>query len=224
MIKQDPPAVRPVNRLRFIFETVGPNTPQLRPQVDGHDLLSDYRYRQGLDPERLLPPLSAVLLPTRAGRVVLIGVCSCGHTGCGSLAMLVRRVGAEVVWGAVADPRHESIARRYRFALVDYLEALDNAAEDRPGEGQGRRVARLVNVMLRQYDDQFEEVPLFDEARIDWPRASQWTSPTVRAGVSGPAGQRVLEFNPGPRESERHFAARVVTEVDKARRECFDTP
>ena len=131
----------------------------------------------------------------------------------------MRRVGAEVVWEAVDNPKHETLARRHRFAPVDYLEALDNAAEDRPGEGQGRRVARLVRVMLRRYDEQFEETALFAQARIDWVGAWPWTSPTVSASVTGPAGQRVLDFNPGPRESDRHFAVRVATEVEKARRE-----
>jgi hypothetical protein len=195
------------------------DSPQLRPQVNGHDLLSDYRNDRGLDPERLLPPLSAVLLPTRAGQIALIGACSCGVAACGSLSMRVRRIGSEVVWEPVEDAEDETLARQYRFTLVDYLNALDNAAEDRPAEGQGRRVARLVQQMLRRYDQRNDTSAVFERAWIDWIGAWPWTSSTVQASVNvvGDDDQRLLEFGPGPRETDRHFAARVAAELLRIR-------
>ena len=69
-----------MNTLRLTYSiTAGRAT--LRPFIDQTDFLSDHRNDQGLEPDRLLPPLSSVLLPTRTSRAVLIGCCSCGETG-----------------------------------------------------------------------------------------------------------------------------------------------
>lgn len=189
----------------------------LRPIIDGVDLLEDYKNDQGLDPDRLLPPLSSLLFPTRAGRQVLIGVCSCGETGCGSLALWVRRVASEVKWEPVEVPPDETILRNYRFDLTQYLEAVDRAADDPPGEGRGRRVARMVRLMLGLHDQRYDVLTHFHVAKIDWISAWPWRSETVKVSLSSDKGQDVREFSGLPGESDQHLASRIAREVDSLR-------
>jgi hypothetical protein len=194
--------------------------PELRPSVDGHDLLADYRNDRGVDPDRVLPPLSAALLPTQAGASVLVRVCSCGETGCGALGITVRRVADEVLWEPIPDSRVETLKRTYRFGLRQYLDEVDRCAQDRPGEGRGRRVARQVVLLLRGYDDRYDSMNSFYGRRIDWVSAWPWSSSeTVKVSLIDGAGeQQVLEFESRPRETEARFAARVAAELGELRR------
>jgi hypothetical protein len=206
-----------MNHLTFTFVTTGPDAGQLRPVVDGEDLLDGYRNNRGLPPDRLLPPLSSTLLPTRAARSVLIGCCSCGETGCGSLWLSLHRDGDQVIWAPVPDPRGETLGRSYRFGLVDYLDAVDAAAADRPGEGRGLRVARLVRLTIGLYDGRYESLIYFRTTRIDWVSSWPWDSDTVKASLSDADGHHVLEFDAEPEETDRQFAARIAAELNERR-------
>lgn len=190
----------------------------LRPFVDGFDILDDYKHSQGRDPDDLLPPLSTHLFPTRGGHEAILGVCSCGEAGCGSLAVAIRRAGSEVTWGPAEAPGCETLSRSYRFELLAYLDAVDAAAGDPPaGEGKGRRVARQVRRALEMYDQRYGTLRAFHEARIDWISAWPWTSHTVRASVTTAAGQTVHEYTADLEESETQFASRVSAEFAKLR-------
>ena len=120
-----------VNSLQFRLFLDDGNA-SLRPMIDGDDLLAGYRNSTGRDPNRVLPPVSSVLLPTGEARAVLIGSCSCGVTGCGSLEMSVRREHGTVIWEPALYPQYETLSRSYRFELERYLDAVDAAIDDRP--------------------------------------------------------------------------------------------
>ncbi len=138
--------------LTFQFAVDADGGGTLRPIINGQDLLAVHRNNRGRDPDDLLPPLSDLLLPTRCGRHAVIGSCTCGNTGCGSLSMIVRRDGDVVLWEPVHTGRRETLHLPCRFELLQYLEAVDNAAEVRPGEGRARRIAREVIRRLLRFD------------------------------------------------------------------------
>lgn len=157
-----------MNQLHLRYDTTEDQL-TLRPFIDGQDLLSGYQNDRGRDPNILLPPLSTRLLPTRAGHTAIVGICACDEAGCGSLSLRIRRVHNEVVWEPSKAARDETLNRTYRFDLTEYLDAVDEAGEGPPaGEGQGRRVARAVELMLGRYDQQYEFMTLFHSAKIDW--------------------------------------------------------
>ncbi len=174
-------------RLRYAIES---GSATLRPVVDGVELLDGYDNNQGLDPDRLLPPLSSVLLPTRSGRRVLIGCCSCGETGCGSLGFRLRRLRSQVLWEPDDGAQYESLSRSFRFDLTQYLDALDDAAEDRPGEGRGGRVARHVRIMLGLYDQSDDSLTVCQEVKVDWVSAWPWDSELVKVSLTSGKGQQ----------------------------------
>jgi hypothetical protein len=202
-----------MNRLTFTFVTTGPGAGQVRPVIDGQDLLDGHSNDRGLHPDRLLPPLSSQLLPTRHPRRVLIGSCSCGETGCGSLWLSCRRDSAQVIWEPLNNAPGETLHASYQFDLVDYLEAVDTAAADRPGEGRGLRVARLVRLMIGQYDGNYDSLTAFYTSRLDWVSAWPWGSDTVRASLTDAEGQHVPEFNAEPDETDQQFAARIAADL-----------
>ena len=200
--------------LRTVVDDVGP---ALRPYAGDVDVLDLHANDRGVDPDDLLPPLSGLLLPTSEGRTVIVGVCSCGEAGCGSLSMRVRRRGGTVLWEPADDAREETLERPFAFDLVQYLDELDRAAGDRPGEGRGRRVARSVRLLLRGYDELYGALVMFHERRVDWIGGWPWDTDVVRASVSGPGGQTVLEFAPYPRETDDHFARRIAADLTQRR-------
>ena len=206
-----------MNRLQLRYDTTG-DALTLRPFVDGQDLLSAYTNDQGRDPDVLLPPLSARLLPSRAGHTVIVGVCSCGESGCGSLSVRIRRVHSEVVWEPTDASRYETLKRAYRFDLTEYLDAVDEAGEGPPvGEGQGRRVARAVALMLGRYDQQHESMTFFHNAKLDWISVWPWTSNVIKVCMSRGDEQITYEFSARLDESESQLAVRVASEITRLR-------
>lgn len=205
-----------VNELRFRYQ-LDAGDATLRPIVDGLDMLQSYRNDQGLSPDRLLPPLSSLLLPTRSDRRVLIGCCSCGETGCGSLGLRLRRLGSEVLWEPDERSQYESLSRSLRFDLRQYLDAVDDAAEDRPGEGRGSRVSRQVRLMLGLYDQAYDSLTLFQVAKVDWISGWPWESDVVKVSLTSETGQEVAEFSAALGESDREFATRVAAHVNDRR-------
>lgn len=156
-----------MNTLR-LKQRLDNGAPTIRPIVDDDDLLDNYENNRGLDPDRLLPPLASWLLPTTTGHRVVIGSCGCGETGFGSLSAVIRRVGDCVVWEPASWVPYENLKRSYSFELVQYLDAVDGAADDRPGEGRGRRVARRVRLLLGMHDHANGAVTMFHRVHLDW--------------------------------------------------------
>lgn len=191
--------------------------PTLRPVIDGRDLLGQHKNDHGLDPDRLLPPLSTILLPTRAPRRVMIGCCSCGETGCGSLALQSRRLGSQVLWEPDERAQYETLSRSYVFDLTQYLDAVDQASEDRPGEGRGRRVARRVRQLLGLYDQAYDSLTIFQKVRVDWVSAWPWDSDVVRVSVSDADGQQLLDYSPTLEESDAQLAVRIAADLGDRR-------
>ncbi|WP_029136585.1 hypothetical protein [Nakamurella lactea] len=80
------------------------------------------------DPVDLLPPDSANLLPTSEPHRAMVGICGCGHAGCGSLWLQVRRDRDQVIWEPSREPpggSRSTIDTSYRFELLAYLDAVD---------------------------------------------------------------------------------------------------
>jgi hypothetical protein len=197
-------------RLRYVVDDASVS---LRPIIDGVDLLSDSRNSTGLEPDALLPPVSSVLFPTRAGRSIDLGACSCGEVGCGSLRITVRRQKDVAVWEPAERFPDETISRTYRFNLIDYLDAIDAAAGDRPGEGRGRRVARMVEVQMGRKDQRVPRLKSLMGVSVDWVTAWPWSTDKVRASVSSIAGQEIIEYGPRPHESDERYAERIVEDL-----------
>lgn len=117
--------------------------------VDGSDLLP--APLRGVDPDWVLPPLSAALLPSSLGRSAMIGTCC--EPGCGSFSVQVRRVGASVLWEPDPHALDETVSAVLEFSLLPYLEAVDAAASDPQLHDRGRRLARAVELALvRQHE------------------------------------------------------------------------
>lgn len=231
----------PLSTLRLVTVLDRGGLPSLRPFVDDADLLLGYRNPKGLDPDALLPPLSTLLLPTRAGTEVVLGICACGEAGCGSMGARLRRDGADVLWEPGRHPE-ETLRRAYRFDLRTYLDAVDDAAADRAAyraadptdpdaadtsgtvptgptvaEGVGRRVARRVRRALRLHEQVSGSVALFHVAHVSWVSAWPWESPDVQASVMTDGAQQVLTFTAATGEHEAEFAARVASDLDARR-------
>lgn len=202
-----------MNTLQFRYE-VHQDQLTLRPYVDGRDLLQACSNDQGVDPDDLLPPMSTVLLPIRAGAAALIGVCSCGESGCGSLSVRITRVGSEVIWAPDNDAHDETVGHTYRFALQEYLDAVDDAGENPPaGEGRGRRVSRAVRLSLGFYGRVYASLVAFHSGTVDWVSAWPWTSDVVKVSITRAGDQRTYGYSAGPDETESDLAARVTDEI-----------
>ncbi|HEY4020638.1 MAG TPA: hypothetical protein VGM75_18240 [Pseudonocardiaceae bacterium] len=112
--------------------------------IDGVDLLDSQRFTvrsdgstigdgrtigfRPTDPVGLLPPDSRVLLPSAIPTSAMVGICSCGESGCGSLYLRVRRDGDVVLWEPEPNPPHHTVNRTWRFDLRQYLDAIDAGA------------------------------------------------------------------------------------------------
>ena len=56
----------------FLQHATNEGSATLRPIIDGDDLLAEHGNNRGRDPDQLVPPLSKVLLPSRAGHRTVI--------------------------------------------------------------------------------------------------------------------------------------------------------
>lgn len=56
----------------------------------------------------------------------MVGICSCGESGCGSLWMVVHRENHLVVWEPDPNAPRSSIDTTWRFELRQYLDAVDD--------------------------------------------------------------------------------------------------
>lgn len=150
-------AVPPVDELRIDTSVVG-NSAHTLIFINDVDLLElqrpDHRpdgspYPSGpktflpADPVDVLPPDTRVLLPFHLPTEAMVGVCSCGEPGCGSLWLQVRRDGQTVLWEPDPLTVRSSIDATYRFELTGYLDAVDGGyRSSQPWETRPRRLAR----------------------------------------------------------------------------------
>lgn len=199
---------------RFVLHDPGPDDEGgiacLHPLVDGRDVLDGARLSRGCDPDDLLRRRAVELLPLGGRRDAAIGVCSCGELGCRSFRVSISRQADVVQWSPAEHG--ETTAETYRFALVDYLDALEDARELRPFEGRGRGVAREVRRQLLEDPDETRRPLLDGVTQIEWVASWPWTSDVVRAGVTpaGAALEEVLDFIALTDEDDVAFALRIV--------------
>lgn len=217
MTPHQAPAAPHLNVLSFhvVLDEIDPEDgggaeAQLRPLVDGRDLLDGARLIKGCDPDDLLGRRALDLLPLAGCRAAAIGVCTRGELGCGSFHVLVSRHGGVVAW--TPTPAGQTTTEVYRFDLVAYLDALETARGLRPREGRGRRTAREVRRQLGEDDPDRPTQPLLLGAtQVDWVGAWPWTSDVVTAGLTAPDGKaEVLDFSPLPDEDDDRFSERIV--------------
>ena len=110
------------------------NDHQVRPVIDGIDLLRDFADDSlGIDPPQFFrqPALG------RRGKL-LIGRCSCGDVGCGAVRVDVAVADRRVTW-------HFETKRAYHFELQQYLECFERASLNTAWESVGRTAERLVS-------------------------------------------------------------------------------
>ena len=125
----------PVHFLAFQFEaSPHSNDHQVRPLIDGIDLLRDFADDSlGIDPPQFFgqPALG------RNGKL-LIGRCSCGDVGCGAVRVDVAVADRSVTWQCETE-------RVYHFELQQYLECFERASQNTAWESVGRTAERLVS-------------------------------------------------------------------------------
>jgi hypothetical protein len=110
------------------------NDHQVRPVIDGIDLLRDFADDSlGIDPPQFFrqPALG------RRGKL-LIGRCSCGDVGCGALRVDVAVADRRVTWQFETEGA-------YHFELQQYLECFERASLNTAWESVGRTAERLVS-------------------------------------------------------------------------------
>lgn len=201
------------NVLTFQHVPLDDGSASLRPVIDGSDLLARHRNGRGVDPDRLLPPLASSLSPTRRAHRAVVGSCACGDTGCGSLSLQIRRHGGQVTWGPAETGVRETISQTFCFELEAYLDAVDDAAADRPGEGQGRRVARAATSLLREYADVMGDEP-HRPPGIDWVHGFPYDSPAINACLAVGEQQHLYEIHPLPAETDERMVQRVLDQLN----------
>jgi hypothetical protein len=105
---------------------------------DGRDLIRSMDDQMmGLDPDDLLIEPSPLLV-AGAPRVVTIGRCSCGETGCGSVEAELSRQDHTVAW-SVKDYSHV-----FTFDAAQYEAEIQRALADASWETPDRTAARLI--------------------------------------------------------------------------------
>ncbi len=122
--------------------------------VDGQDVVPDGL--RGVDPDWILPPLSAALLASSHGRSAMVGTCC--EPGCGSFTVHVRRTGERVLWEPDPGALGDTLSRTLNFPILAYLDAVDAAARDPQLQERGRRLARALNVALMRSYDKYDSV------------------------------------------------------------------
>jgi hypothetical protein len=125
-------------------------TVQVRPVVDGQDILEVFPEGPGAEPETLLVPdgpLAAAVEPCE----VRLATAECTEGCCGALYVTVRRDGNQVVWGGWRNPDDEAFELpEFRFDQAEYGGELRGAAADTSWEWPARTVARLLRQRLHE--------------------------------------------------------------------------
>jgi len=92
----------------------------------------------GLDPDDLLIE-PCVLRADSSSRVALIGRCSCGIVGCGSVEVKIQKDGERVIWTAIDS------SRNIQFEATQYKAEVERALHDHSWETPRRTAARLIS-------------------------------------------------------------------------------
>ncbi|MEV6602118.1 hypothetical protein AB0M36_35490 [Actinoplanes sp. NPDC051346] len=125
-------------------------TVQVRPVIDGRDILEVFPEGPGAQPEKLLAPdgpLTAAAQPHE----VCLATAKCTEECCGALYVSIRRDGDQVVWGAWRNPDDEALELpEFRFDAAEYDRELRDAGADTSWEWPARTVARLLGQRLRE--------------------------------------------------------------------------
>jgi hypothetical protein len=121
-------------------------TCEIRPVVDGRDLLAeaDFTEGPGIDPTKV-----GSLVATPDPHEVLLAEALCTEGCCGSINVTVRREGDQVLWTAWRNPDNEDLALPdFTFDAGDYDREITRAAADLSWEWPARTVARLLKADL----------------------------------------------------------------------------
>ena len=129
--------------------------------------------------------------------------------------MIVRREGP-VVWWESFNTGRETLHRTCRFELLQYLDAVDTAAEVRPGEGRARRIARVVTRRLLYADDVMGGAGRARPQGVDWISSWPWRSDEVKVLIQGDDAEP-LTLPPHPGESDEQYADRLHTAIEDMR-------
>jgi hypothetical protein len=122
--------------------------------------------------------------------------------------MIVRRDGTSVLWEPFDTGHRETLHRGLAFELLQYLDAVDDAARVRPGEGRGRRVAREVIRRLRLSDEFDGGSPVRPPRGFAWISSWPWDSDTVTV-LPDADHEEPRPLPPLPGESDGEYANRL---------------
>jgi len=136
--------------LRIVCPPPGQGALQVRPIVNGRDLLAEvFPPGRGVSPRYQLDtdgPLHATATPSE----VRLAETLCTEECCGALYVTVRRDGEHVVWAGWRDPATRGVdLPELRFDAGQYEAEVHRAAEDRSWEWPAGAVASLVEARLR---------------------------------------------------------------------------
>jgi hypothetical protein len=163
------------------------NRPDGTPDPEGPTVFSP------ADPDGLLPPDSASLLPTAHPRQAMIGICECGEPGDSSLWMQVRRQGSTVIWEPDPNAPRSSIDATWAFHLQQYLDAVDEGQRStRVWENRPRLIARELR---RRRDSLFGFVMIdaMSQSPLQLVDAKAWPGvDEVLLKIASPRGVRQL--------------------------------
>ena len=123
---------------------------EVRPFVDGDDLIDRAFDGPGADPSVLLDP-GGPLAPTAHPHEVRLAEADCTEGCCGALYVTIVRAGDQVVWRSWRNPQARNVALpEIRFDAAQYDAELARAVADHSWEWPARTVARLVGRELRE--------------------------------------------------------------------------
>lgn len=118
------------------------NDHEVRLLADGKSLVDSFSSGLiGLDPDDLLTDPSP-LRAESSSRAVIIGRCSCGIVGCGSVEVEIRRDHDRVIWMAMDS------SQQVCFLADQYDAEVERALRDHSWETPERTAARLISIVV----------------------------------------------------------------------------
>ncbi|MCO6512403.1 MAG: hypothetical protein J5I65_16590 [Aridibacter famidurans] len=139
-----------MNSLTFTFsESVDTNDHQVRPVIDGDDLLQTLESEFiGLDPPEFFSQDEL-----KTGGNIILGRCTCGELGCDSFSATVRLGSEAVTWILRTD-------KRLKFRFAEYFQAVQDAESNFSWETVERTAERFVSEIdfsrLREHGFNFQ--------------------------------------------------------------------
>ena len=178
----------------------------------------------GFDPREIL--LTGALLPIEPPRRVALYRCSCGESGCGCVASVIRREGETITWsdprdyvGVFSSPLYDgtitSEGKPYDFGdlvfdATQYLAEVERATNDRSWETTALLIARLLTAHLEA-----ARTELVDEGyHLSWVAPWWEDDRQFRVAFIGPVGQLVVALTSSaatPEEQATEMARGLLT-------------